>query len=283
MSKRSLTVGLALVSGLLCADIARAAFVVSGTTPADGALVQPPATYTVTFNEAVNAASLTPGELKVNGIAASAVSLILSDTVAWTIPAAAIPSGNRVLNSVALTGVAGVGGMTLADFMATFTSDSEAPFIVDSSIHDGDTFSPSPFDVTEVVTFSEPMDTAATTAASFDLLGIYRRIHYPAASYSWGALGTQLTIHYDNLPGDAYRLTLRAGGFRDLVGHPLASDFTVDFAIPPIPAPAPALSAWGLAVSLLLLVAVAALSTWRQATHPIVEPASPGRARRSGG
>ncbi len=45
--------------------------------------------------------------------------------------------------------------------------------------------SPAPYDLTEVVTFSEPMDTSFTTASSFDLFGQYRNQHIAAASFSW--------------------------------------------------------------------------------------------------
>ena len=58
-----------------------------------------------------------------------------------------------------------------------FTTDDVAPSIIDSSVHDGDVFSPAPYDLTEVVTFSEPMDTSFTTASSFDLYGQYRNQH----------------------------------------------------------------------------------------------------------
>ena len=51
-------------------------------------------------------------------------------------------------------------------------------------------------DLTEVVTFSEPMDTALTNPSSFDLFGDVRNVHYAAASFSWDPTGTQLTINY---------------------------------------------------------------------------------------
>ena len=93
------------------------------------------------------------------------------------------------------------------------------PYIVSSSI-DGQVFSPAPANVTEVVTFSQPMNTSFTTASSFELFGNYRNVQYAAASFSWDPTGTILTINYDNLPDDTYTLTLFAGGFENLVGHP---------------------------------------------------------------
>ena len=46
-------------------------YTVTSTTPPPGALVQPPSTITVTFNEPVFVPSLTAGELEVNGVPAT--------------------------------------------------------------------------------------------------------------------------------------------------------------------------------------------------------------------
>src|SRR5262249_36029961 len=139
----------------------------------------------------------------INGVPAVAVTLVSANTVDWTIAPGAIPDGNRVLNTAVISAdpstgqlITDVSGSQLADFTSTFTTDNVPPSVIDSSVHDGDVFSPEPYDLTEVVTFSEPMDTAFTTASSFDLLGIYRSVHYAAASFSWSADGTQLTINY---------------------------------------------------------------------------------------
>ena len=85
--------------------------------------------------------------------------------------------------------------------------------------------------MTEVVTFSQPMDTSFTTASSFNLYGNFRNVHYAAASFSWDPTGTILTINYDNLPDDTYTLTLFASGFQNLVGIPLASNYVANFAV----------------------------------------------------
>ena len=63
-----------------------------------------------------------------------------------------------------------VSGQTLTPYSYTFFTTNVAPVIVSSSI-DGQVFSPAPADVTEVVTFSQPMDTSFTTQSSFSLEG----------------------------------------------------------------------------------------------------------------
>jgi methionine-rich copper-binding protein CopC len=211
---------------------------VTGTTPAEGALVQPPTDYIVTFNHSILASSLTPGELTINGVAAAAVTLVNANTVDWTIAPASIPSGDRVLNTAVISADPGSGarvkdvsGAQLGDFTSTFTTDNVPPTVVSSSISNGALFGPAPANLTEVVTFSEPMNTAFTTAASFGLHGNFRNQDIASASFSWDATGTILTINYANVPDDTYTLTLFASGFQDLVGLAPTSDFTVNFAV----------------------------------------------------
>ncbi len=85
--------------------------------------------------------------------------------------------------------------------------------------------------MTEVVTFSQPMDTSFTTSSSFNLYGNYNNVNYAAASFSWDPTGTILTINYDNLPNDMYTLTLYASGFENAVGIPLASNYVANFSV----------------------------------------------------
>jgi protocatechuate 3,4-dioxygenase beta subunit len=123
-----------------------------------------------------------------------------------------------------------VSGQTLTPFSYKFYTTNVAPYVVSSSV-DGQVFSPAPANVTEVVTFSQPMDTSFTTQSSFDLFGNFLNVHYAAASFSWDSTGTILTINYTNLPNDAYTLTLFASGFESSVGIPLASDYVANFSV----------------------------------------------------
>jgi len=211
-------------------------FVVTGTTPAAGALLQPPTDIIVTFNDPVLGTSLTPGELEVNGVAATVVTQVNANTVDWSVPASAYATGIDLPNVVTigadLSGnqVMDVSGQTLTPYSYTFYTTNVAPYIVSSSI-DNQVFSPAPANVTEVVTFSQPMDTSFTTASSFSLMGNYRNVQYAAASFSWDPTGTILTINYANLPDDTYTLTLYASGFENSVGIPLASNYVANFAV----------------------------------------------------
>ena len=113
---------------------ALAPFTVTSTIPADGALVQPPTDYIVTFSQPIYGPSLTPGELTINGVPAIAVTLVDAHTVDWTLDPAYIVPGNRVLNTVVISAdpatgqrVEDVSGAQLADFTSTFTTDTVAP------------------------------------------------------------------------------------------------------------------------------------------------------------
>jgi protocatechuate 3,4-dioxygenase beta subunit len=213
-------------------------FSVVSTIPATGALVQPPTDYIATFSAPILATSLTAGELTINGIPALSVTQVDAFTADWKLDPSYIITGDRVLNTVVISADPGTGqrvmdvsGASLADFTSTFTTDNVAPYVVSSSINNGDVFNSAPYNLTEAVTWSEPMNTAFTTASAFDLYGQYRNQHIAAASFSWDSTGTILTINYTNVPDDVYTLTLFASGFQDLVGLAPTSDFTVNFAV----------------------------------------------------
>jgi protocatechuate 3,4-dioxygenase beta subunit/glutamine cyclotransferase len=211
-------------------------FVVTATTPAANAVVQPPTDIIVTVNDPILATSLTPGELTVNGVAATAVTMVDAHTIDWSVPSSAFGTGIDLPNVVTIGAdalgnqVTDVSGQTLTPYSYTFYTTNVAPYIVSSSI-DGQVFSPAPADVSEVVTFSQPMNPAATTQSSFSLYGNFMGVTYAAASWSWDPTDTVLTINYTGLPNDTYTLTLFAGGFQNQVGIPLASNYVANFSV----------------------------------------------------
>jgi len=97
----------------------------TSTNPATGALVQPPTTFTITFNQPVYGPSLTPGELTINGVSATGVTLDNANTVTFTLPAGSVVLGTNivVLGTDPVTGlsVQDVSGATAIDFITSFT------------------------------------------------------------------------------------------------------------------------------------------------------------------
>ncbi|HKM53703.1 MAG TPA: SdrD B-like domain-containing protein, partial [Isosphaeraceae bacterium] len=211
-------------------------FVVAGTTPAPLANLQPPSTITVTFNEPINLTSLSAGELKVNNVAATGFTLLSATSVSWNIPASAYGTGYELSNKVTISPDASgnqirdVSGQSLSPYSYSFLTTNVAPSVKSSSLS-GQVISPSPANVTEVVKFSQQMNTAQTTAANLVLLGIERNIQYSPTSFSWDPTDTTLTIKYVNLPEDAYSLTFSTSNFVDNVGIPLSSNYVVNFAV----------------------------------------------------
>jgi PEP-CTERM motif len=117
---------------------------------------------------------------------------------------------------------------------ATSQAGSVAPSVISNSIPPGAILPTGP--LTDVVTFDQQMDVSVTTASGIDLVGIVRGVNYVPASFSWDPTDTILTVNYASLPTDNYSLELVASDFAaNLTGLNLASNFTVDFSIPPVP------------------------------------------------
>jgi hypothetical protein len=217
-----------IVFSAMAVTCLRADFLVTSTNPADGALVQPFSSLTANFNQTINVGSVNASDFTINGVNATSVTVSPGDTQAtFSFSPSAIPAGDRVTNTLDISGVQDVMGDILVPFAATIVTDSVPPSVVASSIPNGAILPTRP--LTEVFTFSEPINTAFTTAASFDLHGFNHAANYTPASFSWDPTGTILTINYSNLLVDNYKETLFASGFKDLVGLDLTNNFAVSF------------------------------------------------------
>src|SRR5262249_18031651 len=174
------------------------AFVVTSTNPADGALIQPPASIDVTFNHSlylpdVSASDLTITDPTAGTQTATGFTIVNDHEVIFYLPN--LPTvGDRVDHEIDISGLTDLSGQALTPFTMHITTDNVAATVIGTSIEEGDT-SAGP-DITYVATFSEPMDTAAVSASSFDLHGDLRNVDYSADSFSWDATGTVLTINY---------------------------------------------------------------------------------------
>ena len=162
--------------------MALASFTVTSAIPADGALV--PAAYRLHrhLQSAGLRRALDPRDWLVDGVPATAVAPGRCPHRGLdTRPASSFP-GNRVLNTVVISAdpatgqrVEDVSGADFADFALDLHDRHRARPRSWIRVRRGDVFSPAPYDLTEVVTFSEPMDTSLTTSSSFDLFGIILR------------------------------------------------------------------------------------------------------------
>jgi hypothetical protein len=213
------------------------ALAVTQVNPPGGALIQPPLSITVDFNHSIDLPSLTASELTVTDvthpqqgtITASSFTVVNGHEVTWFLPGGF--NGDREDNRVTIAGlIQDISGAALNTFTEDYTTDNVPPTVVASSITEAQVLPTG--NLTEVVTFSEPMNPSLVTAASFSLHGIFRSLDYKPASSGFDPSGTVLTINYSNLPDDGYTLTLFSSGLQDLVGLDLSpGNFVVDFSL----------------------------------------------------
>jgi hypothetical protein len=201
-------------------------FQVTSTNPAAGSdLNTEVSSMTVSLSDSVLVSSISNSDFTIDGQSATGFTVIDGNSVSFSFPTTV-----DGVHSVSISGLKDIHGVTLTSDSFTFKTDTVPPFVVSSSIANNAVLTPG--NLTEVATFSEPMNTSFTTASSFDLHGNYRNVDYAAASFSWDQTGTVLTINYTKLPTDAYTLTLFAGGFSDLAGNTMTANFVVNFTMP---------------------------------------------------
>jgi hypothetical protein len=199
---------------------------VTGTNPAAGAFIQPPASITVDFSAGINLTSVSAADLTIDGMnagteTATGFTINNDHEVTFTLPQD-FPINDRGTHNITITGVQALTGVTVTTFTESITVDNLAPAVVNTSIQEGGVATGP--DLTYMVTFSEPMNTSFTTAAAFALHGNFLNTGYAASSFSWDSTGTVLTINYTGLPDDTYHLSLFSSGFQDLVGLALSGD-----------------------------------------------------------
>src|SRR5262249_20055435 len=113
-------------------------------------------------------------------------------------------------------------------FLTRSTADTVGPRVITTS--PGLNANVNTGSLTYVVTFNEPMNTAAVTTASFTLHGVFRNANPTPSTFTWNAAGTALTITYGALSDDAYTMTLTSGTtgatFRDAANNALDGEVT---------------------------------------------------------
>jgi hypothetical protein len=208
-------------------------FVITATNPPAGSHVRALSSITVTFSDAVYLPSLAASDLIVNGVPATGFTVLDDRDVAWTLPP--LPGGDNVPELIQITSnliknIHGTFNKTSTSSETIFL-DTLAPLVTKTSIEEGKVLPGG--NLTYTVTFSEAMNTATVTPASFDLHGNFRNVDYAPASFSFDSKSMTLTINYSNLPDDTYTLTLfstrakdggpvtNPNGFQDLVNFGL--------------------------------------------------------------
>ena len=185
---------------------ALAPFEVTSSTPADGThFLTAPAVLTIDLSDVVLASSVQATDLMVNGVAASAVTIVDADTLEFTLPAAVEGPNNAVIAGGAL---ADLQGQPLEPFSVTYDLDLTPPRVIASSVLEGDPISGSTLVYT--AQFDDPLYTANLDASDVQLVGQYTGSYTPA-SFNYDIGTSTLTVEYSGLSEDQYTLTLLSG------------------------------------------------------------------------
>jgi hypothetical protein len=198
-----------MVNGGTTAD---APFTVVSTSPADKAFLGfNPTTLTVTFNHNILLTSLSASALMVDGLSATGFTVVNGTTVTFTLPS--LP--RMLTHTVSLTDGAlhlqDDSGTPLTGYSGEFYVNTVPPNVTYSSIEDAsyqsDLVLAGPGGtLTYTVQFSEPLNPATVTAASFALRGLGSGRTYTASSFSYIADTSTLTINYSGLGDDSYEM-----------------------------------------------------------------------------
>ena len=157
---------------------------------------------TVAFSDSVLISSVSTSDFTIDGNPATGFKAIDGHDVSFSFPTTA----NGVHN-VSISGLTSIHGTVLTPDNFSFTTDDVPPVVVSSSIANGAVLAPG--NVTEVITFSKPIQPSSVSTADIFLLGEIRDVSYtPTISFDFDLADTVLTLSYSNLPTDAYKFTL---------------------------------------------------------------------------
>ncbi len=202
-------------------------FTVTSTTPPAGAdLGSQVSTMTVSLSGSIDLPSVSTSDFTIDGNNATGVTVLDGQDLSFTFPTTA-----DGVHNVSISGLTNLQGTALTPDSFSFATDDVPPVVVSSSITDGAVLSPG--NVTEVITFSKPIQPSSVSTSDISLLGEIRGVSY-TPTFSLDPTDTILTVNYANLPTDAYQFTLVAGpaSFLSLAGLPLQNSYVVNFTIP---------------------------------------------------
>jgi len=200
-------------------------FTVTGISPMNAALVVSPVTQlTVDFSQALNASTVQAGDIFVNGVPATLVSLNDKNTAVFTLPSPLV-DGNYTVTMLA-GAVRNLAGADVGLFQSTFRVDLTPPRLVQTSLAQGDFRDVGA--LTYTARFSESLRATGIIPANVLLLGTGRGVSYTPQSLVYDDTTLTVTATYTGLPEDAYQMTLKSGdgAFEDLAGLDLDGENT---------------------------------------------------------
>ena len=233
-------------------DLAGVTLRVTSTTPAVGSVVSAvPASYAITFSNAVAPASLQAAVLTVNGLPATGVSLSSDDkTATFTFATSPVTTQGLETMAMAANSVTELGSSTtgLESFTGTFRWDAVLQQVTSTSPAEGGVFTlPTPLtNASYTMSFNEAVLPASVSTSSMYLSGISGAT---VQSYSIlpGNSSVQFTISGIGSEGNL-TISLPPGGVTDPYGNPcvaFTSTYSTHFVTAPFPTPLTAESPLG--------------------------------------
>jgi len=193
-------------------------FEVTTIDPANGETKVAPFTeITVDLSDAVRQETIDAADLTINGTPATAVTIVDSDTLRFTIPTLADGLHNVAIAAGALHDIQ---NQPLAALASSFTLSTTGPRVISTSVQEGDTLGTGTAAIT--LQFDRELDAAAIDASDVQLMGSLSGPHSPTL-FSYDAVTSTLSLEFADLTDDAYSLTLKSGdgAFEDLLGRDL--------------------------------------------------------------
>ncbi len=194
-------------------------FSASAVSPVDGELLSAfPATFQVEFNQSLLLSSIDAGDLRVNGMPATSVTIIDGGSLEFGI--ASLGAGDGIYTvTIAPGALTSVSGAPSVFFSSTFDADTTSPTVLASSLSAGDVVGPG--NLSYQATFSESLATVGLGAEDVVLVDNATSGTYPVDAFAYDDASRTITVSFVGLPEGDYTLTLTssADAFRDRRGN----------------------------------------------------------------
>jgi hypothetical protein len=224
-------------------------FEVVSSSLTDGATLNAkPTQLTVDLNAPVRINTVDAADLTVNGIAATAVTLVDADTLVFDLP---VGLGEGMYQyHIAAGAISSLSGAPLEPFTLQVNIDTQGPYVVSTSLMPGDLLEPAKRTV--VIRFNEALSEDVLNINDVQLRGPVDMVVKPIESFVYDPINYEVTLVFNAVDEGDYRLTLvsSTSAFRDLAGNPLdgeipesptpfeasgdgipGGDFVIDFAV----------------------------------------------------
>lgn len=171
----------------------------------------------VTFDADLNLVSVSPADLRINGLPAAAVEFIDGRTLEFDIADANVGDGAYSL-SISVGAISSLRGAPVAAITRSFTVDAISPTVIASTVATGATVSPG--QLIYQVTFSELLDTVGLGPEDFTLTAA-GGIAVIANSMIYDPVASIATVTFEGLVETTYTLRIISAptAVRDLIGN----------------------------------------------------------------